>query len=149
MKSEIVVSSSILFRRIAFQPDKEIVDFLYELLEARRHPISHSDMPSMEEHKCFIANNPYRAWYVVESSDMKIGSVYFGVDNSVGFHLLPAFEHFTLQVLVELEKCFSPLPAQKSKVCETFFFNISPENQIMTEALENLGYRITQVSFGR
>ena len=36
------------------------IEFLYELLNARKHNISHEKIPSFSEHRLFVDNHPYR-----------------------------------------------------------------------------------------
>ena len=42
-------------------PNKDQINELYVQLRNRVFSISHRDLPSMEEHKNFVKNNPYRA----------------------------------------------------------------------------------------
>ena len=147
IKSEEILP--ITFERMSKNQDDDSIRFLYKLLQNRKYSISHSEMPSFEEHKSFVANHPYHSWYLINLGRCRIGSIYFGFDNSVGLHMLSEFECYLSKVLIEFEKSFSPLPAVKSKVCKFFFFNIAPENQLMQKALEELGYQVTQVAYTR
>ena len=54
----------------------EEIIFLYNLLKDRQHSISHKKMPSIEDHKQFINNNPYLFWYLIREDNTLIGSTY-------------------------------------------------------------------------
>ena len=42
----------------------------YRFLEKRIFSISHGSMPSFEEHADFVANNPYRFWFFIQSDHL-------------------------------------------------------------------------------
>ena len=62
--------------------EKEI-DFLHKLLLSREFYISHRKLPSLEDHRIFVLNHPYRNWSLVLCDKTAIGSIYSGFDNSV------------------------------------------------------------------
>ena len=65
----------------------EHVGILYQLLKHRAHSISHRKLPNWDTHSNFVKNNPYRAWYIVYSEGIVIGSIYVQHDNSVGIDI--------------------------------------------------------------
>ena len=54
----------ILLENILPTPDQ--VTDLYDQLRNRIHTISHNKLPSFNEHKQFVINNPYRAWFMIQ-----------------------------------------------------------------------------------
>ena len=57
------------------------------ITEAFAHSISHRKLPNWDTHSNFVKNNPYRAWYIVYSEGIVIGSIYVQHDNSVGIDI--------------------------------------------------------------
>lgn len=66
----------------------EAVDILFRLLAERpaEANISHKRMPSMDEHRSFVASRPYLAWYIVEDRG-PVGSVYLSKQREVGIFI--------------------------------------------------------------
>ena len=71
----------------------------YRLLKLRTSTISHKHQPTLEEHKKFVINHPYRFWFLVKESDEYIGSVYLKHDNSIGLNITVNFRDLTKVVL--------------------------------------------------
>ena len=69
-------------------PNITQIRVLYDLLSKRKHFISHTEMPSYEEHNDFVSKNPYLAWYLISRGGEFLGSVYVQVDNSIGINFV-------------------------------------------------------------
>lgn len=67
------------------------VEVLYLLLEERTpdQSISHKDMPTFEEHKRFVENNPYQYWYLIFDKDEEeaVGSIYLTYQREIGISI--------------------------------------------------------------
>lgn len=64
--------------------------FLYNLLAERplEANISHRSMPTMDEHRQFIASQPYAAWYVIQAYCGKpIGQTYITRYHEIGIQI--------------------------------------------------------------
>ena len=72
--------------------DETVENFLYKLLAEKEFSISHRNMPTFEEHKEFIKNNPYHMWSIILLKKSMIGSIYILTDNSVGINLLKKYQ---------------------------------------------------------
>lgn len=61
---------------------------LYALLGERSSEvnISHKAMPTLEEHKAFIASRPYEAWYIIEDRE-PVGATYLSKQREVGIFI--------------------------------------------------------------
>ena len=127
--------------------NKKNLEFLYDLLKARKYSISHVEIPSFEEHSNFVKNHPYHKWFMVENKSNLIGTIYIHNDNSIGIDILNEFEMFIPDVLSFLEKRYRPLPYIKSVRSKNFFLNLSPQNKKLNELLISLGYEISQISY--
>ena len=64
--------------------------FLYDLLKQRdpRVNISHKKMPTYNEHIKFVISKPYSKWYIIQSNNESIGSIYLSKQNEIGIFLL-------------------------------------------------------------
>ena len=104
------------------------VNVLYELLKKRIYNISNTQIPSFDDHKFFVLNHPYRAWYLIKSHDDFIGSMYILRDNCISINLLSHDELIITTSLNWLLSKWSPLPAIKSIRSSSFYINVSPMN---------------------
>ena len=69
----------------------EYCKFLYTLLESRDpiQNISHSVMPTWEQHIDFIKSRPYLDWEVIIVDDVLVGAYYITKHNEIGLFILP------------------------------------------------------------
>ena len=131
-------------------PTNDQIALLYDLLKNRKFNISHSSMPTMNQHDSFVRSHPYRGWWLIydaSNNSNTIGSVYVGFDNSVGLNIdlnkiTFSAKYFTQTLLKEI----NPLPPEPSKIFGDFFFNISPKNNDLQTWLEESKYNVTQIS---
>ena len=59
------------FSLVKVNNSKSHIDLLFTLLKQRKtsNNISHSKIPSYEEHKKFIFSNPYRYWFIIKDKN--------------------------------------------------------------------------------
>ena len=138
---------ALTFKRI--DSTKSMVDALYELLKMRHHSISHTIMPSYEEHKQFVLNHPYRSWYLIENNGQICGQVYLQNNNSIGINCLDDkfVGRFTIEIVEFIKANYTPLPSQKSLVVNRFHINVPSTNTSMQQALDEGGYTASQVTY--
>ena len=117
--------------------EKQIL-ILYELLEKRSHNISHQKMPTMDQHKQFVKNNPYKVWYLVLYNKNPIGSFYIKYDNSVGIKLQIQEYKIIHYIVKYIFSNYQPEESISSEVPPYFYFNISSDN----DELKNLFKRM-------
>ena len=115
------------------------IHFLYKLLLSRKFNISHRKSPSIEDHRAFVLNHPYRNWSLVLLDNTSIGSLYIGFDNSVGVTLLPEFLSYRRSVIKKFLEHFVPLPGKASTIRDEFIFNVAVEDLKYKEDLLNCG----------
>ena len=85
--------------------DKNQILDLYNLLEKREYNISHASLPSFREHSEFVANNPYREWFILYDANEPVGSFYIKNDNSIGINMLeqnPIYINMTMYTVTGL-----------------------------------------------
>lgn len=133
-------------KRLSIPVCPKEAQFLYTLLQQRRDSISHKQVPSYDEHIAFIENHPYRDWFLIFLRDAPIGSLYLGLDNSVGLHFTEGHDVYLKSTISMMENLLKPLPPLKSIRSESFFFNIPPGNRRLRRLLESCGYYPTQLS---
>ena len=115
------------------------IHFLYKLLLSRKFNISHRKSPSIEDHRAFVLNHPYRNWSLVLLDNTSIGSLYIGFDNSVGITLFPEFLSYRRSVIKKFLEDFVPLPGKASTIRDEFIFNVAVEDFKYKEDLLNCG----------
>lgn len=108
---------------------------LYNML-AEREPhetISHSRMPTLEEHKAFVMRVPYKGWYFIHNNDAIVGSIYITYANEIGIHITKpnrrcGYAELAIAVLIKLHK-------------EKFYLaNINPNNEKSVRLFTKIGF---------
>ena len=120
---------------------------LYQILKNRRFNISNNSLPNFNEHKLFVINNPYRAWYLIEVDNSFVGSMYILKSNCIGVYVLDQNEHVIRKTIEWVLKNKKPLPEIKSVRASNFYINIAPNNKIYTTIVENMGATPIQSTF--
>ncbi|MDJ0683773.1 MAG: hypothetical protein QNJ84_03665 [Alphaproteobacteria bacterium] len=129
-------------------PTEAQIDHLFELLKARRHRISHQDLPSFAEHKRFVEAHPYRVWYLVKWDGDLVGGVYLGEDNAIGVNIEDrAVDACLGPALDKIIQEFDPLPSIPSVRPNRFYINVPPSNAALIAGLEKRGCALLQLSF--
>ena len=129
----------ISFIPISSPATNEDINLLHKLLLSREFNISHRKSPSIEDHRAFVLNHPYRNWSFVLHDNTSIGSVYSCFDNSVGITLFPEFLSYRPSVIRKFLEDFSPLPGRASLVRDEFIFNVAVEDFQYQEDLLTCG----------
>ena len=110
-------------------PTSDQLNLLYNQLEERSHNISHKVLPSYEEHKDFVKNNPYRAWFIVRQESTFIGNIYIQFDNSVGLNLGENITSYQIQKILSLIcSKLPPLESVPSFRRGSYFVNVPSSN---------------------
>ena len=116
---------------------------LFNLL-AERTPdqsISHRYMPTWQEHCAFVANHPYKVWYVIADDDVGayVGSIYLSPRREVGVAVLNEYRRrgYAQAAIAHLRELHpGPLLA-----------NVNPANAPSHKLWESLGGKIIQVTY--
>lgn len=115
---------------------------LYRLLRDRdpKINISHTEMPTFDEHVDFIESRPYAAWYLVQNEGANIGSVYLTRDDEIGVFIFKRHHgHGYGPKAVEQLMEYHPR--------DRYYANIAPMNQISKKVFQRLGFRKHQETF--
>lgn len=127
--------------------DFDQIEILYDLLKKRNFNISHKNIPTFDEHKMFVINNPYRTWYLIKENNTFIGSFYIKIDNSVGINITNETQENIVSILEFIKKNFTPLPQEKSMVPNYFYINIPALNLNLQNILKIINTPLLQVSY--
>lgn len=129
-------------------PDENQLAILYELLNTRKHRISHRTRPSYEQHENFAAKHPYRAWYIVNINSKAVGSVCVSNQNTIGINVERDLnEHLVSTILQFINSEYEPLDPIASVRSGVFAVNVPASNRSFSETLENLGAELAQVTY--
>jgi len=120
---------------------------LYELLKNRSHNISHQALPSYEDHKKFLVNNPYRAWFLIVKHDACVGSVYLLKSNAIGVFTLKRHHDCLEEAIQMILENYRPLPDIKSIRTAEFSININPNNRALISAVKALKGKLVQKTY--
>lgn len=110
-------------------PSDVQTELLYQQLGSRTSHISHRELSNYEDHKEFVAKQPYRAWFIIKSKNLVLGNVYLQYDNSIG---LNCYDQITeaqiksIQNLISIDlQPLDPIPSDRS---DKFFLNVATSN---------------------
>mgnify|MGYP001303696637 CR=1 FL=1 len=129
---------NIIFTNVNKDSEVDIND-LYKILKLRSYNISHSVLPSFEEHKYFVKNNPYRIWSIIRKDNQIIGTFYLTFENVVGVNLINPSEKYYIFIIKEIFRKYLPLKEKKSLISKYFIVNANPSNQKLIKALNSVG----------
>ena len=79
------------------------IHFLYKLLLSRKFNISHRKSPSIEDHRAFVLNHPYRNWYLIKFESDYIGTLYLSNENIIGIITIKMLFLVLLHLLIQIE----------------------------------------------
>ena len=136
---------SISFKKITGTNSQILI--LFSLLDNRKYKISHKSMPSLENHKNFVLNNPYREWYLVEKGNIDIGSFYIKFDNSIGINLKEYSIDIIKAIINFIKENYSPQAPSPSLIPPYFYINSSSENHLLKAIFTELNIQSIQVSY--
>lgn len=130
--------------KITLRPVRESdTDFLYDMLKERTPDMSiaHKKMPTLEQHRAFMASNPYAVWYIIEAgSAVPVGHTYLTKHDEIGVFVLEAFHHmgFGLGAVREL---------MRLNKRDNFKANINPRNTRSQNFFAKMGFTCVQFTF--
>lgn len=133
---------------VSVSSERAATGVLFELLlERPPHTwISTKRLATEEEHRRFVSQHPYFAWYLIEVAGEYVGSIYLGHDNSIGVAILRAHQRrgYGSQAVKLLMRQHEPLPGKASVRNASFIANIAPGNAESIKFFAKLGFRHIQ-----
>ncbi|GIR95675.1 MAG: hypothetical protein CM15mP98_06450 [Paracoccaceae bacterium] len=124
--------------------DKDLRDS-YHLLGLRTKSISHSSMPSFQEHKEFVQKHPYRYWFFVKLLKESIGTLYLLNVNSIGINLIDEYKDMTEKVLLKVQnfRTTSPIKSVRSRP----YYKLPQTKHQLADTIKRLGGNEIQKTF--
>ena len=120
----------------------DTLHFLYDLLSKREEgvSISHTKMPSWNDHLDFVCSMPYRKWWLIEGERWRLGAAYITKKNEIGIEILQAYQRqgFGRDTLLKIIEMFPG---------ERFLANISPKNERSQKFFEVMGFGLKQQTY--
>ena len=118
----------------------EAEDVLWHLLQERQpdESISHKRMPSVAQHKAFVATHPYMHWYLIDCGDL-VGATYLSYKREIGIGILLQYRrhgYATNAVKMLMEKHPGP-----------FLANVNHRNEKSIRLFRSLGFNQIQVTY--
>jgi hypothetical protein len=126
---------------------KKQIMTLYEMLKCRNHNISHIKTPTYAQHKQFVINNPYRAWFLISNNSGYIGSFYIQKNNSVSISLIRNNTALLNEIFSFIILNYKPLKEVKSIRPPYFYINLAPTNKYLISYLKLRSFKHLQCSF--
>ena len=142
-----MVKKIILLKLIRIKKNDVHIKALYELLKNRKFNISNHNLPTFREHKLFVINNPYRAWYLIEVNNLFVGTMYLLKDNCIGIYVEDQNKYVIEKIIDWVLRNKKPLPAIKSVRAPDFHINIAPNNKILSSVLRKMGATPIQLTY--
>ena len=130
------------------EPSSDQTKILYQHLQNRTHNISNTKKISFEQHKKFVKNHPYRAWFMVKEWDEVLGNMYVKYDNSIGLYFSKRISNERLQEILRMVGMqLSPLDAVPSVRNDKFHINVASSNINLQNMLVELGWKEIQRTY--
>ena len=132
-------NTSLVKLRIVKKTDCE---FLYNLLNERdpRANISHKKMPSFAQHVKFVMSKPYFKWYIIETIENSVGSIYLTKDNEIGIFIKKnshgkGFASIAINLLM------------KKHPRSRYLANVNPKNKKSVQFFKNQKFNLIQHTY--
>lgn len=122
------------------EAERKLYDLLDERSEYENVNISHTKMPTWQEHIEFFDSNPYKVWYVLLKDNKFIGHFYISHQNEVGIFLLREYQMhgYGPMVLKAMIERYSDLE---------LYANINPKNNGSIDMFRGLGFKHIQNTY--
>ena len=117
-------------------------ELLYNILREREpeESITHTAIPSYEEHVNFIKSKPYSIWYIILQNNEKVGTVYLSQEDEVGIFIKKEYQKQGIGKIA-LELLIKTNPRKK------FYANVNPKNSKSIQFFEDFGFKLIQNTY--
>ena len=127
--------------------DKSHYEVLFKILNSRKHNISHERKVNYEDHIAFVKTNPYQDWFLIKNNDYILGSFYITSDNYIGVSLIDEEKSIYKKIISKILREYKPNPQIESVRRKSFCINSNPNNLVLQDALNEIGFIKIQVTF--
>jgi RimJ/RimL family protein N-acetyltransferase len=121
---------------------KRAPQILYQLLHEREPHvnISHRVMPTWQQHRKFIEQRPYRAWYLIKAGSDYVGAIYLTSMNEIGIGILAQCQGHGFGA-----RAVRLLMRRHGR--RRYLANLNPRNDRSRRMFERLGFAIIQHTY--
>ena len=143
------VLKSVGFNLIQVNYSVSHIRILFKILKERKlcSNISHSNIPSFEDHIKFVKSMPYRYWFLVLKEKEYLGAFYITKNNEISIKLINDSDAIFKEILHIIFKNFKPLSAIPSKRNSKFIINLSPNDKFYNKLLNRIGAEKIQETY--
>lgn len=145
-------------RLVQVKNNPDAPEVLYDLLAERpaENFISHQKMPTEKEHGRFVASEPFRFWYLIETAvpllrngtpvDCIVGALEATLDNEIGVAIFKKYHGmgFATKAVQKFMREHQPLPPIPAIRNGHWLANISVRNERSKAFFKTLGFRPIQ-----
>ena len=135
---------------IPVSEDHRAAGILYMLLKERPESswISHSKLPTWEEHCQFVAVNPYRYWYLIVD-DEPVGALEVLPTNELGVSILGQCRRqgYASRAIKQFMATHEPLPAIPAIRNGHWLANIAVGNEQSKAFFRKIGFKSIQETY--
>lgn len=112
----------------------------------RANWISHGALPSMKDHRAFIASKPFRYWYLIDAGSRRVGAIEVTNSNEIGIAVLEEHQRKghareALTMFLQTHKPLPPIPAIRNG---RWLANIATRNEKSKDFFWHAGFRPLQ-----
>jgi hypothetical protein len=138
------VGQSGRMKLVPVKDNPDAAPFLYELLSQRPEDnwISHEKLPTPGEHEAFVANHPFRYWYLIEEDDSYVGAIEVTDRNELGVSILRKYQRLGLAkaALTLFMASHDPLPPIPAVRNGHWLANIAIPNMVSKFFFKKMGF---------
>lgn len=156
---------------VAIKKFEGVSDVMWRLLQEREGVtnISHEGKTTPEEHADFMQNPPYRVWYVIVGTGIKVGaqegdenenvtvavgSIYLTARNEIGVFIFKDHQRkgWGQWAVNDLMRCWAKslkLARTHRHIGPEFYANVNPGNAASIAFFEKLGFGVRQLTLAR
>ena len=111
--------------------------------------ISHSILPTPDEHEDFVAHHPYRVWLVIAVDGVSVGALYLTMMNEVGIAILAAHRRkgYGTAAVRKIIDAWPPLAKQTGVRNEHYIAHVAPENVKSMKMFTQMGARLLNLTY--
>ena len=139
-------------RLVRVYDEPRAVEILYQLLAERpkENWISHTEMPTREEHEAFVHSKPFLYWYLIEEGGEFVGAIECNHRNEMGVSVLRKHQRrgYGTRALGMFIAAHEPLPPIKAERAGIWLANIAGRNSASIRFFKKLGFRHLQETYG-
>jgi len=125
------------------------IEILWQLLKERRpsESISHTEMPTYEDHTRFVLNRPYLRWYFIVHNNEPVGAAYITHEDAFKQHYVGVAVFKNQRRKGYASMAIDYLKWEAEQIGISLVANINPANKKSIALFKQAGFNIIQHSY--